>query len=82
MMDNLAFKYQAILNLKNAQFLRIEHGCGLVAVVYKIIQPNAAQLVLKVCPNAQDYFREVYFLKMFKGKLPVPHVLQIETLLN
>ena len=75
-MDNLVALYQERLGLKNAHFLRIDHDDAMVALVYKIIQPNAVPLILKVCSRPHDYLREVYFLKYFSGKLPVPRIVQ------
>ena len=75
-MDNLVVQYRERLGLKNAQFLRIDHDDAMVALVYKIIQPNAAPLILKICSRSHDYLHEVYFLKCFSGKLPVPRIVQ------
>jgi hypothetical protein len=69
-MDNLVIQYREHLGLKNANFLRIDHDDAMVALVYKITQPNAAPLILKICSRSHDYLREVYFLKYFSGKLP------------
>jgi Ser/Thr protein kinase RdoA (MazF antagonist) len=69
--------YRQRLNLQNASFSRIEHDDAMVAIVYKITQSNGMQLILKICPRAEDYRREVYFLKYFADKLPVPRILQV-----
>lgn len=69
--------YKQRLNLQNATFSRIHHVDAMVAIVYKITQPTGNQLILKICPRAQDYFREVYFLKHFMGALPIPRVIQV-----
>lgn len=76
-MDNLIALYQQSLNLKNASFLRIEHDDAMVAIVYKVTQSNGTQLILKICPRVEDYRREVYFLKYFADKLPVPRIVQV-----
>jgi aminoglycoside phosphotransferase (APT) family kinase protein len=48
----------------------------MVALVYKIIKSNGEQFILKVCERPNDYFREVYFLKYFADRLPVPRIIQ------
>jgi len=68
-------KYKERLNLpKEATFTHINHEDALVAIVYKITQPNAAPLILKICERSQDYFRELYFLKYFNATVPVARV--------
>ncbi len=76
-MDKLITQYQKRLNLQNGNFSRIEHDDAMVAVVYRITQSSSTQLILKICPRDEDYQREVYFLKYFADKLPVPHVVQV-----
>lgn len=68
--------YKQLLNLQNATFSRIDHEDAMVAVVYKITQPNGKQLILKICDRPNDYLRELYFLKHFAGILPVPRIIQ------
>ena len=75
-MKNIAL-YQQRLNLQGATFSRIDHDDALVAIVYKVTQPNGAQLILKICTRANDYLREVYFLTHFAGTLPVPRILEV-----
>lgn len=75
-MDKLIILYQQRLNLQNATFLQIDHDDAMVAIVYKITLPNGNQLILKICERPNDYLREVYFLKFFAGKLPVPRIIQ------
>jgi Ser/Thr protein kinase RdoA (MazF antagonist) len=75
-MDNLISLYQERLNLQSASFSRIEHDDAMVAVVYRITELTGSQLILKICPRDEDYRREVYFLKYFADKLPVPQILQ------
>lgn len=75
-MENFVVQYRERLGLKNAQFLRIDHDDAMVALVYKIIPPDAAPLILKICSRSHDYLREVYFLKYFSDKLPVPRIVQ------
>lgn len=69
--------YQNSLNLKDASFSHIQHDEALVAIVYKVTEPNGLQLILKVCERPNDYLREVYFLQFFAGKLPVPRIIQL-----
>lgn len=68
--------YRKRLNLQSSTFSRIDHEDASVATVYKITQPNGAELILKICPRANDFLREIYFLKQFAGKLPVPRMIQ------
>lgn len=71
-------KYKECLSLpKGAEFTRIDHIDALVAIVYKITQPNVAPLILKICERPQDYFRELYFLKHFSDALPVARVVNV-----
>ncbi len=75
-MDKLITLYQQQLNLKDATFSRIDHADALVAIVYKVVQPNGIQHILKICPRLQDYSCEIHFLKYFTSKLPVPNIIQ------
>lgn len=75
-MDNLIALYKQRLNLQSATFTRIDHDDAMVAIVYKIVQPKALPLILKICPRTEDYLREVYFLKHFEGTLPVACMIQ------
>ena len=76
MESNIAI-YQKRLNLQDAHFSRIEHEEAIVAIVYKITRPNGSPLIVKICERLNDYLREVYFLKHFAGKLPVPRIIQV-----
>jgi len=69
--------YQQRLNLQSATFLRIEHDVAMVAIVYKVTQSNDSPRILKICPRAEDYFREIYFLTHFANKLAVPRIIQV-----
>lgn len=69
--------YQQRLNLQDSTFSRIDHDDAMVAIVYKVTQPNGAQLILKICSRPHHYLREVYFLQYFAGKLPVPRIIQV-----
>ncbi len=71
--SNIDF-YKQRLNLSEAAFVRIEHEDAIVAVVYKVILPTGENFILKIAANTQDYLREVYFLKFFRGKILVPAI--------
>jgi len=74
--DPQAF-YRKYLNLLDANFLLIEHEDAMVAAVYKVTCADGKTFILKECDRKNDYLREVYFLKQFAGKLPVPRIVQI-----
>lgn len=76
-MNKFISVYQKQLNLQNAHFSLIDHDDAMVAIVYKITQPNGKHLILKICSRSGDYFREAYFLDHFARKLPVPHIIQL-----
>ena len=76
-MDKLIPLYQQRLNLQGATFSRIDHEDAMVATVYRVTQPNGAQLILKICTRLKDYLCEVYFLKHFADKIPVPRIIQV-----
>jgi Ser/Thr protein kinase RdoA (MazF antagonist) len=76
-MDKSIAHYQQRLNLQDGSFSRIEHDDAMVAVVYRVTQSSGIQLILKICPRDEDYRREVYFLKYFADKLPVPHIVKV-----
>jgi len=72
-MNNLITQQR--FNLKNAKFTRIEHEEAIVATVYKISQSNGREYILKICTRSSDYLCEIYFLKYFSDKLPVPRII-------
>jgi hypothetical protein len=76
-MDNLIPLYQKLLHLQNASFTRIENEEAMVAVVYRVTPSTGPQFILKICTRANDFLREVYFLNFFKGKLPVPRIMDV-----
>ena len=76
-MNDLINLYQERLNLQNATFQRVDHDDAMVAVVFKITQPNSEEYILKICDRISDYLREVYFLNYFANILPVPRVIQL-----
>lgn len=69
--------YKQRLNLKDAAFSLIEHEDAMVAIVYKIVQTAGSPFILKVCPRAEDYYREVYFLEHLASTLPVAGIIQV-----
>jgi len=76
-MDHIISLYQQRFNLKNARFTRIEHEDAMVAIVYKVTQANSAPLILKICVRPHDYAHELYFLKYFADRLPVPRIVDV-----
>lgn len=77
MNDELINIYKDRLNLHHAQFLPIEHSEAIIATVFKIIESDNKESILKICPRDTDYFCEVYFLKYFSGHFPVPRLIQV-----
>lgn len=77
-MDKL-FYYKEKLNLHEATFLPVEHEEAMVAIVYKVTFSKGTPYILKICPRAEDYWREVYFLKFLSELLPVPKIIQAES---
>lgn len=55
---------------------RVDHADNMVAVVYKITKPNGQNQILKICPRIPDFQRELFFLKLLDGKLPVPKIIK------
>lgn len=76
MNDQIAL-YQQRLNLQAATFSRIDHEDAMVAVVYRVAQPDGKLFILKICDRINDYLREMHFLKFFANKIPVPRIMQI-----
>ena len=69
-------KYQKLLNLgRDIKFIKIDHEDTIVAQVYKIERPAKDPLILKICPSFDHYRSEVYFLKYFLQKIPVPNII-------
>ena len=64
-------------NLEGAEFIQIEHTNAMVAEVYEVVPSIGEKLILKVCPKAQHFFRELYFLKKMKGIVPIPKMIQV-----
>lgn len=68
--------FQQHLNLQHAAFILIDHEDAMVATVYKVMLSNGTKLILKIHERLNDYFREIYFLKYFADKLPVPRIVE------
>lgn len=68
--------YQHYFHLEKAHFSRIDHEETMVAMVYQVKLPSRKPLIFKICTRPQDYWRELYFLHYFSGKIPVPLVIQ------
>ncbi len=49
----------------------------LLLLIYKVILPTGENFILKISANTQDYLREVYFLKLFAGKILVPAIKEV-----
>lgn len=76
-MERFITLYQKYLNLQDASFSRVDHEDAMVAIVYKVTEPDGKQFILKICDRINDYLREVHFLKLFAGKLPVPQMIHV-----
>lgn len=74
--NNHAALYQKILGLQGATFSLIQHEDATVAIVYQVILSDGKPLILKICTRPNDFFRELYYLKIFSDKLPVPKIIQ------
>lgn len=59
--DNIISVYKQRLNLQDAIFHRIDHEDAMVAIVYKITQPNGTQLVLKYANGLMITFEKYIF---------------------
>jgi Ser/Thr protein kinase RdoA (MazF antagonist) len=76
LMKNRIELYQQRLHLQSATFSRVDHDDAMVAIVYRVFQPNGEQLILKIHDRVNDYLREVHFLKHLTGIVPVPQIIQ------
>lgn len=76
-MNHLIAQYKQLLDLQDARFSLIEHEDAMVAVVYKVTTSSGNEYVLKICSRHGDYLRESHFLKLFEGKIPIPHIMQL-----
>lgn len=69
--------YKQRLDLEEAAFCLIDHEDAMVATVYKAINHDHKEYILKICENPNYLFREIYFLKHFADTLPVPRIIQV-----
>ena len=61
------------LNLNTeSKLIKIEHDQAMIAVVYKVLQKNKPDLILKICDKKIQYDNEVFFLKHFNKQIPCP----------
>lgn len=75
-MDDLAKHYQKRLHLQHSTLTKIEHEDAIVATIYRVTLAKGKVLILKICKLPRHYFREVYCLNYFAGKLPVPRIVE------
>lgn len=66
------YEHLKLLNLQNISFTKVDHEEAMVALVYQ-----SKELILKISPKPNDFFREVYFLKLLENVLPVPRILDV-----
>ena len=74
-MNKLIETYSEYFGLNEAVFSRIDHNDMMVAVVYRVELSSGKSLILKICTRNKDFYRELYFLNVLEGFLPVPKVL-------
>ena len=68
--------YREKFGLQKAQFQLIEHDDAIIATVYKVIVSPKKILILKICSRSEDYFREVYFLRILQEWSLIPQLIQ------
>mgnify|MGYP003648741705 CR=1 FL=1 len=73
-MTSLLSLYKQRFNLQNATFTRIDYQDSIVAIAYKVTQPNGEELILKICTRTSHYRCEVFFNNYFADRLPAPHI--------
>lgn len=67
--------YKKHFFLESAAFTHINHTDAIIAEVYKVVTSDGKPFILKICPRAEDYLREVYFLRYLKGCIPIPQII-------
>lgn len=67
--------YRNYFQLQYASFELVEHIDTMIAAVYRVTQPDGTQYILKICPKAEHYKRELFFLNYFANTLPVPRII-------
>ncbi len=75
-MDQYLSEYQKRIQIPVVTFSRIDHEDAMVATVYKANTAHGQAIIVKICDRAPDFFREAYFLRLFKDVLPVPRLIQ------
>jgi Ser/Thr protein kinase RdoA (MazF antagonist) len=68
--------YKQHLKLEKATFALIDHDDTIVAIVYNVTDEEK-QFALKIHLRERDYYNELYCLKYFANKLPVPNIIQV-----
>lgn len=76
-MDLLAEQYKEHLDLQDATWTKIEHEDAIVATIYRVTPKGGEPLILKICKMSRHYWREVYCLNGFAGRLPVPRIIEV-----
>lgn len=74
-MENLIQHYRQRLNLPSATFTQIIHEDALIALVFKVVDQNGRASILKIGRRVDDYKRDLFFLNLLSGSLPVPRIL-------
>jgi len=69
--------YRDYFNLSDATFEHIVHDDTMIADVYRVTQSDGTQYILKICPKADHYKHELFFLTYFANTLPVPRILNV-----
>lgn len=67
--------YREYFDLQTAELHRVDHEDALVAIVYKVTEPNGDASIIKICERKNDYYRELHFLNLFAKIISVPKVL-------
>lgn len=69
--------YKKQFALQSATFTHIDHADTIIAEVYKVVTSEKRHFILKICPHADEYFREKFFLHQLKSCIPVPKIIAI-----
>lgn len=76
-MENLIQHYKQRLNLPSATFTQIIHEDAIIALVFKVVDQDGRASILKIGRRADDYKRDLFFLKLLSASLPVPRILGV-----
>ena len=74
---NERLDYLKWLALDVASMKKIEHEEAISSEVFKLQKKDGTPQVLKIYFDAHRWRRERYFLEILRGKIPVPHVLEV-----